>query len=89
MQQRNPEVYLDQTVQVDLRKLAKTLKEGRHFIFGFTAIVTLLSLIFLLTLPPTPYIVKTSFIKADDSSVLQLNKSGFLDETNKTVYFRS
>lgn len=91
MQQSNQATHPYQTDEVDLTKLAKTLKERRWFIFGFTAIVTLLAIIYvvyLMLLPPSPigYTVKATFFKPSESSVLQLNRTGFLSETRETIH---
>jgi len=88
MQQNNQETYSYQTNEIDLRKIAKSLKERKWFIFGFTSFVTLLTIVSLLSLPSSPieYIAKTSFLQPTNNSILSLNKSGFLNETNKTVY---
>ena len=74
--------YQMEEKEIDLRKLAKTLKERRRFIFGFTGIVTLLAILYVLSLPPLApppinHKVTTSFIKPSESSVLELvlNKS--------------
>ena len=71
-----------------MRKIVKTLKERKWFIFGFTSFVTLLAIVYVLSLTSSPieYIAKTSFLKPTKSSVISLNKPGFLNETVATVY---
>ena len=62
--------------EIDLRQLAKSLKERSRFIFGFTGIVTLLAIAYILyqSTLPLQYKVETSFLKPSDSAVLNLNK---------------
>ena len=88
MQQNNQEIYSYKTNEIDLRKIVKTLKERKWFIFGFTSFVTLHAIVYVLSLTSSPieYIAKTSFLKPTKSSVISLNKSGFLNETDATVY---
>tara|TARA_Y100000294_G_scaffold112628_1_gene104401 strand:- start:9 stop:1145 length:1137 start_codon:yes stop_codon:yes gene_type:complete len=40
----------------------------------------------VLSLPPSPFIVKTTFTKPNEISVLRLNKMGHLNETMETVH---
>ena len=92
MQQSNQELYPDQTDEIDLRQLAKSLKERSRFIFGFTGIVTLVAIVYVLaTQPPTPitqYKVEASFLKPSYSAVLNLNKFQLLSETKDSIYTR-
>ena len=93
MQQNSRETYPYQTEEkeIDLRKLAKSLKERRRFIFSFTGIVTLLTILYVLSLPPLPpspinYKVTTSFIKPSQSSVMDLNRLPFQTETAESIF---
>jgi LPS O-antigen subunit length determinant protein (WzzB/FepE family) len=75
--------------EINLRKLGKSLKERIRFIFGFTGIITLLAIAYVLSLsspPPQQYIVSTSFERPSKSSVMNLNKSGLLNETRLSIY---
>ena len=85
MQQNNDETYLYQTDEIHLGKLVKSLKKRRWFIFGFTGIVTLLAIVYVLSLPPSPYIVTTSFVSPSESSVLSLNRFQLTSETTETT----
>ena len=75
MQQDNQQTYPYQADEIDLRKLAKSLKERRWFIFGFTGFVTLLAIVYVLLLPPPSisYIATTSFTKPSTSSFILIN----------------
>ena len=88
MQQDNQQTYPYQTDEIDLRKLAKSLKERRWFIFGFTGFVTLLAIVYvlLLTPPSISYIATTSFVSPSQSSVLTLNKFPLTSETSESIY---
>jgi len=72
----------------DLRQLFKSLKERSRFIFGFTGVVTLLAIGYVLsfTSPPIQYDVETSFFKPDESSVIKLNQYSVLNETSESVF---
>ena len=78
--------------EIDLRQLAKSLKERSRFIFGFTGIITLAAIVYVLaTQPPTPitqYKIETSFLKPTDTTVLNLNKFQLLSETKDSIYTR-
>ena len=80
--------------EIDLRQIAKSLKERSRFIFGFTGVITLLAIAYVLATqmstptPPTQYKVETSFLKPSDSAVLNLNKFHLLSETTDSIYTR-
>ena len=86
MQQSNQESYRYQTDEIDLGKLVKPLIKRIWFIFGFTGIVTLLAIVYVLSLPPSPYIATTSFISPSESSVLSLNRFQLTSETSETIF---
>jgi LPS O-antigen subunit length determinant protein (WzzB/FepE family) len=86
MQQSNHEIDPYQTDEIDLGKVAKLLKERRWFILGFTGIVTLLAIVYALSLPPSPYVSITSVVSPSQSSVLSLNKFPFTSETSETIF---
>ena len=76
--------------EIDLRKFTKSLKERSRFIFGFTGIVTLIAIAYIIyqgTLP-LQYKVETSFLKPSDSAVLNLNKFQLLSETKNSIFTR-
>ena len=87
MQQDNQQTYPYQTDEIDLRKLAKSLKERRWFIFGFTCFVTLLAIVYVLLLPPPSisYIATTSFTKPSKSSFI-LNNDKIPSVTRESIY---
>ncbi|MBC8512993.1 MAG: hypothetical protein H8D28_01320 [Candidatus Thioglobus sp.] len=76
--------------EIDLRQLAKSLKERSRFIFGFTGIITLLAIVYLIyqSTLPLQYKVETSFLKPSDTAVLNLNKFQLLSETKDSIYTR-
>jgi chain length determinant protein (polysaccharide antigen chain regulator) len=86
MHQSNQEINPYQTDEIDLRKLAKLLKERRWFILGFTGIVTLLGIVYALSLPPSPYVAITSFVSPSQSSVLSLNRFPLTNETSESIF---
>jgi len=86
MQQSNQEINPYQPDGIDLRRLAKLLKEGMWLIFGFTGIVTLLAIVYALSLPPSPYVSIASVVSPGQSSVLSLNKFPLTNETSETIF---
>jgi LPS O-antigen subunit length determinant protein (WzzB/FepE family) len=87
MQHDNQQTYPYQADEIDLRKLAKSLKERRWFIFGFTGFVTLLAIVYVLLLPPPSisYIATTSFTKPSKSSFI-INNDKILSVTRESIY---
>ena len=85
MQQSNQEINPYQTDEIDLGKIAKLLKERRWFILGFTGIVTLLAIVYALSLP-SPYVSITSVVSPNQSSVLSLNRFPLTSETSETIF---
>jgi len=72
--------------EIDLIQLFKSLKERSRFIFGFTGVVTLLAIGYVLFFsPPSQYKVETSFLKPSGSSVIKLNQYSLLKEKSKTA----
>ena len=60
---------------IDLRQLFKSLKERSRFIFGFTGIVTLITIVYLLYFsPPSQYKVEASFLGPTEISIIRLNQ---------------
>ena len=81
MNDDNSRQYYDD--EIDLRQLFKSLKERSRFIFGFTGIVTLIAIVYLLSFsPPTQYKVEASFLKPSESSVIRLNQYSLLNESS-------
>ena len=73
--------------EIDLRQLFKSLKERSRFIVGFTGIVTLIAIGYVLSLatPPTQYKVQAAFLKPSESSVIRLNQYSLYNDTANTV----
>ena len=88
MNEDNSGQYYDDTV--DLRQLFKSLKERSRFIFGFTGIVTLITIVYLLYFsPPSQYKVEASFLGPTEISIIRLNQyseKAFLAETVYTKF---
>ena len=76
--------------EIDLRQLAKSLKERSRFIFGFTGVITLAAIVYVLAQsnPVVQYKIETSFLKPTDTTVLNLNKFRLLSETKDSIYTR-
>ena len=73
--------------QIDLSQFFKVLKERRRFIVSFTGILTLLSLVYILSIKhPLEYNITASFITADMASVAELNNSPYLEVTDVSVF---
>ncbi len=86
MQQDNQQTYPYQTDEIDLGKLVKRIAEYRWGIFGFTGIVTLVATIYVLLLPPSPYLVTTSFLSPSQSSVMSINRFPLTNETSESIF---
>ena len=84
MQQSNQESY-PQTDEIDLRKFINSLVARKLLIFGFTAFVTLLAIIYALNLTPT-YKTISSFTSPSDSSIINLNKLKLTNESKDSVF---
>jgi len=86
MNNNNSNQYFED--EIDLRQILKSLKERSLFIFGFTSVVTLIVIGYVLSLtaPPTQYKIDTAFLKPSESSVIKLNQSFFLNEKDESIY---
>jgi LPS O-antigen subunit length determinant protein (WzzB/FepE family) len=85
MQQNNQQIDLYQTDENDLKKLFDSLLKRKFFIFGFTTFVTLIAIIFSLTL--TPIYKTVSLITApDENSMIKINKLQLIQESKKSVF---
>ena len=73
--------------EINLRQIFKSLKERSRFIFGFTGIVTLITIGYVLSLtaPPTQYKVETSFLKPNAISVIKLNQNFLAQDPNSPL----
>jgi LPS O-antigen subunit length determinant protein (WzzB/FepE family) len=88
MNEDNSGRYYDE--KIDLKQLFKSFKEGSRFIFGFTGIVTLITIVYLLFFsPPSQYNVEASFLEPTEISIIRLNQyseKAFLAETVYTKF---
>jgi len=85
MQQSKQEVQNYQEHEVDLRALFNSLVAGRFLIAGLTGFITILALIYSLTLSPN-YQVTSSFTSAPSSSIANINRLTYLDETKNSIF---
>lgn len=69
-----------------LRGLIISLKYQVKFIFGFTALITLLGTLYLYSLPPAPFYADTSFTKSNELSAAHLNNFGFIKESPTSIF---
>ncbi|MDA8905409.1 hypothetical protein N9I58_03005 [Candidatus Thioglobus sp.] len=76
--------------RIDLRGALRSLKNQGRFIFGFTSVVTLITIIYFLSLnsPSAKYDIKTYFVKPSTSSAIKLNQNYFLDETTSSMFYQ-
>jgi chain length determinant protein (polysaccharide antigen chain regulator) len=90
MQQNMNESHYYEESEIDLRHLAKSLKERTRFIFGLTGLITLIAIAYVLYQGtfPLQYKVEISFLKPTDTTVLNLNKFQLLSETKDSIYTR-
>ena len=74
--------------QVDLRTIFKMLIARSRFIFGFTGVVTLIVIGYVLsiTTPPPVYKAEVLFEKPDENSVIRLNHQYNLSETSDSIF---
>ena len=85
MQQSKQEAQIYQEDEIDLRALFNSLVARRFLIAGLTGFITILALIYSLTLSPI-YKATTSFTSAPSSSITALNKLIYLDETKNSIF---
>jgi|APSaa5957512535_1039671.scaffolds.fasta_scaffold47067_1 hypothetical protein len=76
--------------EIDLSQFFKLLKERMLFIFSLTAVLTLLSLLFIMSLKniPTKYNIQTSFISPDMASVKSLNNFPHLNVSAESIFHK-
>jgi len=80
MNNDNSRQYYDD--EIDFREIYKSLRERNRFIVGFTGVVTLLAIGYVLFLPsPIPqYMIEASVLKPTESSIIKLNKYSELND---------
>jgi LPS O-antigen subunit length determinant protein (WzzB/FepE family) len=74
--------------EIDLRELLVSIASRKKFIIGFTAIVTVLAILYALSITPT-YKASISFLSPSQSSALELNKiklNSENSENSETIY---
>jgi LPS O-antigen subunit length determinant protein (WzzB/FepE family) len=84
MPQSKQEAHIYQEDEIDLRSLFNSLVARRFLIAGLTGFVTVLAILYALTITPT-YIVSSSFISASKSSIATINHLGLTTETKESV----
>ena len=87
MPQSTQEINIYQEKEIDLRTLINTVVAGKFLIAVLTGFVTVLALLYTLTITPT-YLVSSSFIAASESSIATINKMELTAETNESVLIK-
>ena len=85
MQQSKQVVQNYQEDEIDLRALAFSLIERKFLILGLTAFITVLAYFYALTLSPT-YSAVTSFTFASNSSINDINKLAYVNESEGEIF---
>ena len=85
MQQSKQEAQIYQEDEIDLRALFNSLVARRFLIAGLTGFITILAILYALTLSPN-YKATTSFISAPSSSITATNRLIYLDETKNSIF---
>jgi|APSaa5957512535_1039671.scaffolds.fasta_scaffold09201_2 chain length determinant protein (polysaccharide antigen chain regulator) len=70
--------------EIDLKQILHTLIDGKNIIFGFTALITIASVVYALMLPPL-YQAKTSFISPSAQTLLDFKRFTILDNDTLTI----
>lgn len=83
--QTSPTQAYYQDDEINLADIFAVLLNKAKFIIAVTVSITVISIIYVLSLSPT-YSVSSSFLSPNQSSIIELNKSGILAETNDSVY---
>ena len=85
MEQSKQEIQNYQKDEIDIRMLVYTLFEKKFLIAGLTGFITILAIIYSLTLSPN-YISTSSFTSATSSSIANINKLTYLNETKNSIF---
>ena len=85
MEQSKQEVQNYQEDEIDLRALTYSLFEKKFLIASLTAFITILAVIYSLTLP-TKYQATSLFTSAPSSSLVSINKLIYLNETKNSIF---
>ena len=83
--QTSPTQAYYQDDEINLADIFAVLLNKAKFIIAVTVSIAVISIIFVFSLSPT-YSVSSSFLSPNQSSIIELNKSGILAETNDSVY---
>jgi len=83
--QTSPTQAYYQDDEINLADIFTVLLNKAKFIIAVTASIAVAAIIYALSLSPT-YSVSSSFLSPNQSSIIELNKSGFLVETKDSVY---
>ena len=84
MKKKIPEEYIYQESEIDLRKTIIFLLSKKLLIVSLTCFLTLLSIIYALNLTPS-YKATSIFRSTNDSSLIELNKLEFVNETKGSL----
>jgi LPS O-antigen subunit length determinant protein (WzzB/FepE family) len=85
MQQSEQEVQIYQEDEINLRALFNSLVVRRFLIAGLTGFITILAIIYSLTLPAN-YQATSSFTSAPSSSIANINRLIYLNETKNSIF---
>ena len=85
MPQSKQEAHIYQEDEIDLRALFNSLVARRFLIAGLTGFVTVLAILYVLSLAPT-YLASSSFTLPSSISVTSINKLRFIDETKESIF---
>ena len=83
--QTSPTQAYCQDDEINLADIFAVLLNKAKFIIAVTASIAVAAIIYAFSLSPT-YSVSSSFLSPNQSSIIELNKSGFLVETKDSVY---
>ena len=89
MQQSHQEVLSYQGDEIDLRALFNSLVAGRFLIAGLTGFGTVIAILYVLMLTPTPiYKATSTFTSPTSMSVISSNRLNLTDQTKVSILSR-
>jgi LPS O-antigen subunit length determinant protein (WzzB/FepE family) len=79
-----------QVHEIDLKELIIFLKQSKKFIISFTTLLTVMAVLYTLSLPQITPTYKSTiyFFKPNQVSILELNKMLFFKETDQSVFYK-
>jgi len=87
MQQSKQEVHSYKGDDIDLRALFNCLVAGRFLIAGLTGFGTVIAILYVLMLPPTPiYKATSTFTSPTTMSVISSNRLNLTDQTKVSIF---